>query len=286
MLFLFVFDSLQAMGGILDVRWAHNGIVTVGPYCTAQGIIQQVGELGVALITLILTIHTFVVAVWSVGSQARCFAFGMVGLAILFIALWVGLGNGLDKNFETPTPYWCWVGPKYNGARLAGEYIWLWIALFASLILNIPLYIWAKGRLSVDLQRMLFYPLAYSIVVLPVSITRWLTFSHKDMDVPSAATFFSVSLHDLSGAINVLLFFIIRPELLLFIPPKEFSEPEIADPSTSSAILEETVKYNHSPQPTGMELAGDGEWNPPHDANDVALPHIEHRPRLEGLEGI
>ena len=41
------------MGGILDVRWAHNGIVTIGPYCTAQGVIQQIGELGVALITLV-----------------------------------------------------------------------------------------------------------------------------------------------------------------------------------------------------------------------------------------
>lgn len=41
------------MGGILDVRWAHNGIVTTGPYCTTQGIIQQIGELGVGLITLV-----------------------------------------------------------------------------------------------------------------------------------------------------------------------------------------------------------------------------------------
>jgi hypothetical protein len=41
------------MGGILDVRWAHNGIVMVGPYCTAQGVIQQIGQLGVALITLV-----------------------------------------------------------------------------------------------------------------------------------------------------------------------------------------------------------------------------------------
>ena len=41
------------MGGVLDVRWAHNGIVTTGPYCTAQGVIQQIGEVGVALITLV-----------------------------------------------------------------------------------------------------------------------------------------------------------------------------------------------------------------------------------------
>ena len=50
---LFVFDFLQAMGGVLDVRWAHNGIVTTGHYCTGQGVVQQIGELGVALITLV-----------------------------------------------------------------------------------------------------------------------------------------------------------------------------------------------------------------------------------------
>jgi hypothetical protein len=54
-LFLFIYDIMQAMGGILDVRWVHNGIVTTGSYCTAQGIIQQIGELGVALITLVCT---------------------------------------------------------------------------------------------------------------------------------------------------------------------------------------------------------------------------------------
>ena len=91
---------------------------------------------------------------------------------------------------------------------------------------------------------------------------------------------------NLSGAINVLLFLIIRPELLLFTPPERFREPKIVDPSTSPAILAETTNYNHSPQPTGRELASDGEWNPPHDPNDVALSPIEPRPRLEELEGI
>jgi hypothetical protein len=41
------------MGGILNIRWVHNGIVTTGPYCTAQGAIEQFGELGVAVITLV-----------------------------------------------------------------------------------------------------------------------------------------------------------------------------------------------------------------------------------------
>ncbi|KAH9025443.1 hypothetical protein EDB85DRAFT_2075039 [Lactarius pseudohatsudake] len=290
MLSLFVYGILEAFGGILDVRWAHNGIVTVGPYCTAQGIIQQSGELGVALITLILTVHTFVVALWKVGIGARHFAFGMVALASLFVALWVGIGNGIHKNLETPTPYWCWIGPEYGAERLAGEYIWLWIALFASVIMYIPLYFWMKGRLSVHPDKwykfrlhaaheFLSYPLAYSFVVLPVSIARWLVFSNKK--VPSAAAFFAVSMFNLSGAINVLIFLMVRPGLLLFPPPEEFSEPEgaeIKDPTTGSTI--------HSPQPTGMRLADDaddGAWNLTADGNNVALSRIDSRPRSDGI---
>ncbi len=51
----------------------------------------------------IITIHTFVVALWKVGIRARRFAFGIVALASLFVALWVGIANGVHKNFETPT---------------------------------------------------------------------------------------------------------------------------------------------------------------------------------------
>jgi len=249
MLSLFVYDIVQAMGGILDVRWAHNGIVTVGPYCTAQGVIQQIGQLGVALITLMIAVHTFVVALWDVGSRARHFAFGIVALISLFVALSVGISNGIHKNFATPTPYWCWISPEYKPERLAGEYVWIWIALSASVIMYIPLYFWMKGRLSIDHEKwykirlgdssveyveyaqrqaalgMLLYPLAYSLMVLPLSIARWSLFNHKK--VSSLATFFGVSVFNLSGAINVLLFLIVRPELLLFSPPEEVGGPGV-----------------------------------------------------------
>ncbi|KAI0276639.1 hypothetical protein BGY98DRAFT_694141 [Russula aff. rugulosa BPL654] len=240
---LFGFDLLQATGGILDIRWAHNGIVTTGPYCTAQGLIAQIGELGVALITLLLAVHTFVAAVLPVGLKARGVAFSLVCLACVFITLWVAIGAGIHKNYETPTPDWCWISPRFPGERLAGEYIWIWIALFVSATLYIPLYFWAEGFWSVDeeykfhwrnadqrveyAQRrvalgMLLYPLAYSLVVLPITIARWLLFSNHH--VPSAAIFFGVSMFYLSGAINVLLFLIIN---------RDFSSSLVPDNSTS-----------------------------------------------------
>ena len=50
------------------------------------------------------------------------------------------------------------------------------------------------------------YPLAYSFVVLPISIARWSLISHKK--VALAAMFFGNTVYNLSGAINVLLFLI------------------------------------------------------------------------------
>ena len=56
---LFLYDILLASGGILNIRWAHDGIVTTGPYCTAQGIIKEIGGTGVALISLVCIVYSF-----------------------------------------------------------------------------------------------------------------------------------------------------------------------------------------------------------------------------------
>ena len=53
MLSLFTFDFIQAMGTVLDVKWVNEGVVYTGMYCTAQGTIQQLGETGVAIATLV-----------------------------------------------------------------------------------------------------------------------------------------------------------------------------------------------------------------------------------------
>ncbi|SRR5258708_30201677 len=107
-------------------------------------------------------------AVWQVGLKARGVAVGLVCLACVFIMLWVAIGENVHKNYETPTPvrnsalffpilsshssgqFWCWISPQYPRDRLGGESVWLWVALFASAILYIPLYFWVEGFWSVD----------------------------------------------------------------------------------------------------------------------------------------
>ena len=105
------------------------------------------------------------------------------------------------------------------------------------------------------------YPLAYSLVVLPLSAARWSQF--RGRHVPSAATFFGVSMFNLSGAINVFLLLTVRPELLLLIRPNQdgLGEPDIKlapqNPQSigdSDPILPETLNYQHSPMPITTAL--------------------------------
>lgn len=53
MLSLFVADLIQAIGAVMDVHWVHSGKVEVGGFCTAQGVVQQLGETSVAITTLV-----------------------------------------------------------------------------------------------------------------------------------------------------------------------------------------------------------------------------------------
>ena len=48
--------------------------------------------------------------------------------------------------------YWCWIGngERYNAERIAGEYFWLWLTLFVSILAYIPLYFWARGNVTVS----------------------------------------------------------------------------------------------------------------------------------------
>jgi len=144
------FDIWQAIGGLLNIWWVHIGIVASGPYCTAQGVFQQFGGVGVGLCMLLLAVHTFVSALWRVGSKARGFAVFMVFLVCCYVTLWTSIGATVDKQYEVPVPFWCWINPRYTAERLGGEYVILWLALFISILLYTPLYFWSEGRLSVD----------------------------------------------------------------------------------------------------------------------------------------
>ncbi|TFY64241.1 hypothetical protein EVG20_g6012 [Dentipellis fragilis] len=293
MLSLFCLDFVQALGSVLDVKWVNEGKVYSGTFCSAQGAIQQLGETGVAMTTFVIAVHTFVTAVWKKGVHSRFVAFCIVGFIWLYVILFTSIGLGLhatgDNRWDTPTPYWCWIGQQWKVERIFGEYLWLWITLGTSIVVYIPLFLWSQGIMSVDEHRwwrfhmhplrkaqdfeprrrfalsMLAYPLSYSVLVLPLSIVRWLTFNTGG-SVPSAATFVVITLYGLSGMVNVLLLLLTRPRLLLFSEPLPTTSPiraPLPEPPRppSKGYRPDTVG---SQQPIRMgTLKEDGRWKLP-----------------------
>jgi len=247
---LFSADVLQAIGAVMSIKWIQDGKVEVGGFCRAQGIVQQLGETGVAMTTLVIAVYTFlgVCLGKDIKSMPIWITQMLMAAICLFIMLMITLGNVInrDKHFATPTPYYCWIGADYLHWRIWGEYFWFWITLAVSFVTYIPLYLWVHGNLLFDehtwwkftLQRvdlnadperkvirrrslvMLAYPIVYCISILPLSIARWTGFiqerGHRPNHVPSTATFAVVAIYGLSGACNVVLLLTTRPGSTLF----------------------------------------------------------------------
>ncbi|EJC99093.1 uncharacterized protein FOMMEDRAFT_148710 [Fomitiporia mediterranea MF3/22] len=85
----------------------------------------------------------------------------------------------------------------------------------------------SEARLALPLReahKMLWYPLCYIIIILPLSATRWTSFashfsdSKIDHDVPFGLTAAAASLFKLGGLVDVLLIFFTRPNILSFGP--------------------------------------------------------------------
>ncbi|KAH9484981.1 hypothetical protein JR316_0001885 [Psilocybe cubensis] len=248
---LFAADVLQAIGAVMDVKWVHDGRVQIGRFCDAQGIVQQLGETGVAIATLTIAAYTFV-GVWlGKGVRSLRVATVVVSTTWLFVVLIVILGNTVNRGagksrFQAPTPYWCWISKDYLQLRIWGEYFWFWVTLLFSIVVYVPLYLWSRGNITFDdhswwklhwhradentdpaltgIRRrsliMLLYPLVYCMLILPLSVVRWIGFVQErgggENKISATATLAVTAIYGLSGASNVVLLLTTRPESVLF----------------------------------------------------------------------
>jgi hypothetical protein len=87
------------------------------------------------------------------------------------------------------------------------------------------------------------YPVSYALLIIPTSVVRWTEF-HQEytgdrVDHVKSATLMTVmTIFSLSGVVNVLLFFIIRSNLLLFGNEKE---------TTASFVLPDDPESRDAP---------------------------------------
>ncbi|KAG8949708.1 hypothetical protein FRC00_008009, partial [Tulasnella sp. 408] len=105
---LLFMDLIQALGSVLHIRWIHLQTVEAGStYCSAQGFIKQLGNVGVALTTFVIAVHTFAVLFlrWRVP-DTKWLPLGVIGLIWLFLILATSIPWGTKEDYYYQTGYW------------------------------------------------------------------------------------------------------------------------------------------------------------------------------------
>jgi len=247
LLSLFAADACIGFGTAMNAKWVQDGKTQIGRWCTAQAVFLCIGLTTMSFNILTIAVHTFVMVWTNKGFHSMLVAWTSVAASWLYSILYVTVLGSVYRGPNSalrPTPYWCWIGEDFLIHRLWAGYIWLWVALFVSVLLYVPLFFWGRGNITVgdkfwsfQIHRagnvddrggsrrrsmsLLAYPLVYSCLVLPLSVGRWIGFeqaSHGDkkVHVPASATLAIQTIYALSGICNVILFLTTRPNLLLF----------------------------------------------------------------------
>ncbi|KAI9462443.1 hypothetical protein BJY52DRAFT_1210803 [Lactarius psammicola] len=232
-----VCDLIQALGGLMNMKWAFDGTVHQGTFCTAQGLIKQLADVGTALSAGNVAIYTFSIVIFRLKPtdpnmfRASLIVAGIWVSIILDVAINVGI-NGASR-FYGPTGPWCWIAREFRIQRTVADFMWMWISAFSSLLAYLAVFLVLKGFISVEgwrvrwtygqespiilrshdlAYKMLAYPIIYIITVLPLAAARYSEFSgHKP---PFAVTVIADGFYLSSGLLNVLLYAYTRPFLL------------------------------------------------------------------------
>ncbi|KAF9236419.1 hypothetical protein BU15DRAFT_76993 [Melanogaster broomeanus] len=302
---LMICDLLQAIGGLLSIKWIAEACVYSSAVCTVQGLLKHVGEVGVALSTTVITLHTLQVLAFRQNSSPK---FARVILAIIWvtIALLVGIPNAVQRSIYDPAGAWCWIREPIH-ELISLQYMWMWTAA----LLNIVVYVFLAlvvGRViiieghkirlprgdgrrqqtstfsenldsehrrdegAIALQ-MLFYPAVYTLTVLPISAARFSAFT--DHSVPFSLTAIAETLFALSGLLDVALYSLTRPKLM---PQREAREQPpsvmLRSPSTRTYRTQGRPPYTHDltldANAGGADSLADDGWQNPAGSPDLS----------------
>ena len=137
--------------------------------------------------------------------------------------------------------YWCWITPAYSVERYTTSYLFMFVSAVLSFVLYLLVFFRLRGNITLSgyklyfhrhpklrvgrtsdgtsvstddrrvgshltrvAQHMLWYPLVYTLLVLPQAAARFASFSGRS--VPFSVTILTSSVFMLHGCINTMLF--------------------------------------------------------------------------------
>lgn len=259
---LLLSDILQSIGSIINSAWVREGAVVYDSLCTAQGVLGHMSDVGIALWTLVIATRTFSVLFLRLDTKHY-------EKWIVLIAQWsligaIVLGGPATARTDKHGPYygivgeWCWITANYTVERIVLDYMIALTSAVLGFILCSFVFLKLRGivrkRASSTIvtladqertlnekyehrlaRQMLLFPIAYTIMIVPLTLCRFLAWA--GYDVPFGFSVFSNFIYLLSGLVHVILFactgrILPRNSVL---PRFTISRPEILLSSTAVA---------------------------------------------------
>ncbi|KIY50210.1 hypothetical protein FISHEDRAFT_57555 [Fistulina hepatica ATCC 64428] len=251
-------NLLQGVATVMSLEWILRSQVTLGPYCNAQGGLKQAGNIGSAWWSFVISLHLFNLLFLRTTCHQIWMWFTLV-VGWLVVAILVLLGPAaIEKpskgSFYGVSGYCCWITLQYPKAQIYLEFLVEYAAIALALILYVFVLLRVRGNIvQVDgewrfrlvpseqkwklvvardlidqamlqvAQVTVWFPIIYTIIIIPISVTRLLQISGKD--VPFWAVVTTDFIFNLNGLANVILMVVIRR-----IFPEVHGLPSLATP--------------------------------------------------------
>jgi len=243
---LFLANVLQAIGTIMNAKWASKGIVYDGGFCSLQGGIKNAANVGTALWSFIIAAHVFNLLFlrWRT-TRLSMYATLIGGWSIIVTIATIG-PSFIETEEKGPyfgvSGYWCWITDNYPREQTFLEYFFeflsagLGFVLYALVLLRVRgnlttvdgrwRLIWIArsqawqlsiGRDMIDsamlrvAANLVWYPVAYSLIIIPVALARLSSFTGHH--VPFWATITTDVIFNLTGLVNSVLLLTTRSVL-------------------------------------------------------------------------
>lgn len=151
---LLIGNAIESLAFSLDLVYLIMDEVSLGPMCTAQGMILQVGDMLGSAFTTAIALQTFCILIFRKNTSKRVF-YGLI-LFVWFFSIFLGAPMpAIDSHFKPGLQYytlagaWCWISPFLTRERLFTHYVYV----FFDQIVCIVLYLWIYVKLRALTKR-------------------------------------------------------------------------------------------------------------------------------------
>ncbi|KZW04391.1 hypothetical protein EXIGLDRAFT_758683 [Exidia glandulosa HHB12029] len=256
---LLLCNLLQAASGLFQCVWAREGRVHTGSLCTAQAVLILSGDVGVSLFNMLVAVHTFTTVclhkTWSNLALSMFISFTWTLMIVITLLGPYALETPERGPFYGISNTWCFINNNYSLDRLYLQYIPMVAATVVILVLYVLVFLTIRGTISIcgwsvhltppntptvfggafgeikvhipspelatTANRMLWYPAAYIIVILPLLVAR--ICAQRKEHVPKWVWNMALVFLYLTGLVNVVIYTSTRRALSPIHWPRRFS---------------------------------------------------------------